>query len=94
MSLQRAILSHFHKLISGEEVAEVLEALKAAGHIVNKWKEGRVSGPPLIKACRLAWPQKYFFLVREAGRRMFSQTHWSVDGENGIARVEIPSFVP
>ena len=39
MSLQRAILSHFHKLISGEEVAEVLEALKAAGHIVINGKK-------------------------------------------------------
>ena len=34
MSLQRAILSHFHKMLSGKEVVEVLEALKAAGHVV------------------------------------------------------------
>jgi hypothetical protein len=33
MSLQSAILSHFHKVLSVEEVAEVLEALTAAGHV-------------------------------------------------------------
>ena len=33
-SLQSAILSHFRKMLSGEEVAEVLEALIAAGHVV------------------------------------------------------------
>jgi PIN domain len=33
-SLQSAILSHFHKLLSPEEVAKVVEALKQAGHIV------------------------------------------------------------
>jgi hypothetical protein len=34
LSLQRAILSHFHKMLSGKEVAEVLVALTAAGHVV------------------------------------------------------------
>ena len=38
-SLQSAILSHFHKVISGEEVAEVLEALTAAGHVVVNGKK-------------------------------------------------------
>ena len=38
MSLQSAILSHFHKL-SGKEVAEVLEALTAAGHVVVNGKK-------------------------------------------------------
>jgi len=38
-SLQSAILSHFHKLLSGEEVAEVLEALTAAGQVVVKGKK-------------------------------------------------------
>lgn len=33
-SLESAILSHFHKVISGEEAAEVLKALAAAGHVV------------------------------------------------------------
>jgi PIN domain len=33
-SLQSAILSHFHKLLSPEEVAKVVEALKQAGHIM------------------------------------------------------------
>src|SRR5262249_4495700 len=33
--LQRTILSHFHKeVLSGEDVAKVLEALTAAGHVV------------------------------------------------------------
>jgi PIN domain len=39
MSLQSAILSHFHKVLSGEEVAEVLEALTAAGHVVVNGKK-------------------------------------------------------
>ncbi len=39
MSLQSAILSHFHKMISGEEVAEVLEALTAAGYVVVNGKK-------------------------------------------------------
>lgn len=39
MSLQSAILSHFHKMLSGEEVAEVLEALTAAGHVVVNGKK-------------------------------------------------------
>ena len=38
-SLQSAILSHFHKLLSGEEVAEVLKALTAAGHVVVNGKK-------------------------------------------------------
>lgn len=33
-SLQSSILSHFHKLLSPEEVANVVKALKQAGHIV------------------------------------------------------------
>lgn len=39
MSLQSAIHSHFHKLLSGEEVAEVLKALTAAGHVVVDGKK-------------------------------------------------------
>ena len=38
-SLQRAILSHFDGGLSGEEVAEVLEALTAAGHVVVNEQE-------------------------------------------------------
>lgn len=38
-SLQSAILSHFHKVLSMEEVAEVLEALTAAGHVVVNGKK-------------------------------------------------------
>ena len=34
MSLQSAILFHFHQILSVEEVAEVLEALIAAGNVV------------------------------------------------------------
>lgn len=37
--LQSAILSHFHKVLSEEEVAEVLNALTAAGHIVLDGKK-------------------------------------------------------
>jgi PIN domain len=33
-TLQSAILSHFHKLLSAEEVAKVVKALQQAGHIV------------------------------------------------------------
>jgi hypothetical protein len=33
ISLKSTILSHFHKLLSEKEVAEVLEALTAAGHV-------------------------------------------------------------
>ena len=39
MSLQSAILSHFHKVLSMEEVAKVLEALTGAGHIVVSGKK-------------------------------------------------------
>ena len=39
MSLQSAILSHFHKMLSGKEVAEVLEALTAAGYVVVNEKK-------------------------------------------------------
>jgi len=39
MSLQSAILSHFHKMPSVEEVAEVLEALAAAGQVVVNGKK-------------------------------------------------------
>ena len=39
MSLQSAILFHFHKMLSGEEVAEVLEALTAAGQVVVNGKK-------------------------------------------------------
>jgi hypothetical protein len=39
MSLQSAILSHFHKGLAGVEVAEVLEALIAAGHVVVNGKK-------------------------------------------------------
>ena len=39
MSLQRAILSHFHKALTGKEVDEVLEALIAAGHVVVNGKK-------------------------------------------------------
>jgi hypothetical protein len=38
-SLQSAILSHFHNALSSEEVAEVLEALTAAGHVVENGKK-------------------------------------------------------
>ncbi len=38
-SLQSAILFHFHKLLSGEEVAKVLKALTAAGHVVVNGKK-------------------------------------------------------
>lgn len=38
-SLQSAILSHFLKLISEEEVAAVLESLTAAGHVVVNGKK-------------------------------------------------------
>jgi hypothetical protein len=38
-SLQSAILSHFHKLLSPEEVASVVKALKQAGHIVVNGKK-------------------------------------------------------
>jgi hypothetical protein len=38
-ALQSTILSHFHKTLSGEEVAEVLEALTAAGYIVVDGKK-------------------------------------------------------
>jgi PIN domain len=39
MSLQSAIHSHFHKVLSGVEVAEVLEALTAGGYIVVNGKK-------------------------------------------------------
>jgi hypothetical protein len=39
MSLQRTIVSHFHKVLSGKEVAEVIEALSAAGHVVVNGKK-------------------------------------------------------
>ncbi len=38
-SLQSAILNHFHKLLSGEEVVEVLKAITAAGHVVVDGKK-------------------------------------------------------
>ena len=38
-SLQSAILSHFRKLLSPEEVANVVEALKQAGHVVVNGKK-------------------------------------------------------
>ena len=38
-SLQSAIGSHFHKVLSGEEVAEVVEALKGAGRVVLNGKK-------------------------------------------------------
>lgn len=38
-TLQSAILSHFHKLLSPEEVAKVVEALKQAGHVVVNGKK-------------------------------------------------------
>lgn len=38
-SLQRAILSHFHKLLSAEEVADLLESLTASGHVVVNGKK-------------------------------------------------------
>ncbi len=38
-SLQRAILAHFHKLISEEEVGAVLEALIASGHVLVNEKK-------------------------------------------------------
>lgn len=38
-SLQSAILSHFHKVLLRKEVAEVLEALTAAGHVVIDGKK-------------------------------------------------------
>jgi len=39
MSLQSAILSHFHKVLSEDEVVKVLEALTAAGHVVVNGKK-------------------------------------------------------
>lgn len=39
ISLQSAILSHFHKVLSAKEVAAVLEALIAAGHVVISGKK-------------------------------------------------------
>jgi PIN domain len=38
-TLQSAILSHFHKLLSPEEVANVVEALKQSGHVVVNGKK-------------------------------------------------------
>lgn len=38
-TLQSTIAAHFHKLLSVEEVASVIEALKAAGHIVVTGKK-------------------------------------------------------
>lgn len=38
-SLQSAILSHFHKVLSVEDVAEVLEALTTARHVVVNGKK-------------------------------------------------------
>jgi PIN domain len=38
-SLQSAILAHFHKVLSIEEVAEVLEALTVAGHVAVNGKK-------------------------------------------------------
>ena len=38
-SLQSAILFHFHNVLSGEEVAKVLKALTAAGHVVVSGKK-------------------------------------------------------
>jgi hypothetical protein len=38
-SLQSTILSHFHKQLSAEEVAKVVEALKLAGHVVVTGKK-------------------------------------------------------
>jgi hypothetical protein len=38
-SLQSAILSHFHKLLSPEEVVKVVEALKQAGHVLVNGKK-------------------------------------------------------
>jgi PIN domain len=38
-SLQSAIMSHFHKLLSPKEVANVVEALKQAGHVVVNGKK-------------------------------------------------------
>jgi hypothetical protein len=38
-SLQSAILSHFHKLLSPEEVANVVRALKQAGYVVVNGKK-------------------------------------------------------
>ena len=39
MSLQNTILSHFHKVLSVKEVAEVLEALTTGGHVVVNGKK-------------------------------------------------------
>ena len=39
VSLRSAILSHFHKVISEEEVAAVLEALITAGHVMVNGKK-------------------------------------------------------
>ena len=38
-SLQSAILSHFHKVLSAEDVAKVLKALTAACHVVLNGKK-------------------------------------------------------
>ena len=39
MSLQSAILSYFHKVLSEEEVMRVLNALTTAGHVVVHGKK-------------------------------------------------------
>ena len=38
-ALQSAILSHFHKVLSAEDVAKVLKALTATGHVVVNGKK-------------------------------------------------------
>ena len=38
-TLESTILSHFHKLLSPEEVADVVKALKQAGHVVVNGKK-------------------------------------------------------
>ena len=38
-SLESAVLSHFHKLLSAEEVAKVIAALKTSGHVVVNGKK-------------------------------------------------------
>jgi hypothetical protein len=44
-SLQSAIHSHFHKILSGEEVAKVLEALTAGGLVVVNGKKVAYPAP-------------------------------------------------
>ena len=51
-TLQRAILSHFHKELSPEEVAKVVEALKQAGYVVVNGKKVSYPKTRLAEGCQ------------------------------------------